>query len=680
MPRFPSANKNMQDIEKNKRIYVIQFNSGSVINLLPLAAGQLISRLKQEEIIRDHCQIEEIVFRRPVIISDFVKNLKDPIVVGFSCYLWNISLSLEVAKEVRKAFPQALIMIGGPSVIKDPELISAFFHEHPYIDLICLGEGEESFTKACIQNIQDKCYETIPGVIFHDRATGKIIRTHENSIAILDKLPSPFIDGTFDDFYNKYGDELTGIIWETNRGCPFRCAFCTWGNQPLRKVIEKPWEMVKEEIEWIGRHQIAYVNMTDANFGIRKRDIAIAQALADCREKYGVPRFISVSWAKNSPDNVLKIAQILRQGNIGFRITKALQSYNEEALTASRRANVHPEVFRKMRERYYSEQYYTYTELILGLPKESYSSFIHGIESALSDSVYEQLYVYPLFLFPNTEMALSVNREKFGIISRLVPLRYTKCQVLNQENYHEKVEMVVGTQSMPLEDWVKSFTDCYYTLALHDDRLAFFILQYLKREHKIAITDFIVFIRLHAFDLGLSYLTNSIERLRCCAIGCQEANQTHIIEPQGYGGVPYDPPDAIFLELLLEKERFYSELRHALESYLNMLGIGIAHELLDDLFLFQSAVMAHPHGLVSEKIDLQYDWLGYFSFAFHLNYRPLVRKPARFKVYDPKPSYGDNEAFLANHFDVRGVPAFFELYDQEGCIVFPEVPPPELEI
>ena len=61
----------------------------------------------------------------------------------------------------------------------------------------------------------------------------------------MDRLPSPYLDGTFDGFYQEYHNEFSGIIWETNRGCPYECAFCTWGNLPSRKIREKPIEQVK---------------------------------------------------------------------------------------------------------------------------------------------------------------------------------------------------------------------------------------------------------------------------------------------------------------------------------------------------------------------------------------------------------------------------------------------------
>ena len=155
-----------------------------------------------------------------------------------------------------------------------------------------------------------KRFSSIHGIIYRDRETGVIYRTAPEKIISMDSLPSPYLDGTFDEFYQKYSSEFSGIIWETNRGCPYGCTFCTWGEFAFKKIREKPMEQVKREIEWIGKNKVKYIAMSDSNFGIRERDIELTEMLAACKRKYGVPNFISVSWAKNSPDKILKISAI----------------------------------------------------------------------------------------------------------------------------------------------------------------------------------------------------------------------------------------------------------------------------------------------------------------------------------------------------------------------------------
>ena len=76
-------------------------------------------------------------------------------------------------------------------------------------------------------------------------------------------------------------------------------------------------------------------------------------------------------------------------------------------------------------------------------------------------------------------LSFDVRLWKYDIEGKMIPNRYTKNKEF-QDN-EEQVEMVVGTGTMRGRDWRDSFVIGYYTLGLYDDRLAFYILLYLKK-------------------------------------------------------------------------------------------------------------------------------------------------------------------------------------------------------
>ena len=426
---------------------------------------------------------------------------------------------------------------------------------------------------------------------------------------------------------------------------------------------------VREEVEWIGRHGIKYIAMSDANFGIRKRDLDVARLLAECKERYGVPDFISVSWVKNSHKNVLEIADILNQCGIGFRVTLSLQSLNDDVLKAVNRSNIKRSDYEEIRKVYHRERLFSYTELILALPEETQDSFLAGIEESLSESVYDQLYIYPCLLFPNTALASKAYREQRGIESALVWNRYTK----NKEHTHsdEQVEIVTGTKTMPRDDWRDTFVLSYYTLALHDGRLAFFILRYLKRQYGASITDLVKYVRQEAGSGDYPLLRESFDRLFLTALKVQNEGASHLMEPEAFDGVPFDPPDGTFLDLMMKQSSFYREFFAVVMSYLDRVDISVEMGELRDLFRFQQAVMAHPAGPGRETLHCKYNWVDYFGFAFHLPSAELMREDTVYQLVDPHPCGGDPQKYLAGHFDVRGVPAFNHLLDSDGNKVFP---------
>jgi radical SAM superfamily enzyme YgiQ (UPF0313 family) len=632
-----------------------------------LAAGQLVAMLRQENKLLHHYTLKEIVFRRgePSVITSQLERVG---IIGFSCFLWNLTISLQTAAEVRKRFPDALIVLGGPAIPKNQDSVDEFFREQPSIDIICAGEGEEVFVEICKARHTGKGYDHIPGLILQDSATGKAKFTMPEICPCLDSLPSPYLDGTFDHLYDNHKNEFSGICWETNRGCPYRCTFCTWGNLASHAMREKPLEQVKAEIEWIGKHRVNYVAMADSNFGIRPRDVEIARMLAESRRQYGYPRFISVSWAKNSTNKIIEIGNILKSADIGFRVTLALQSLVPEVVEAVNRTNYRREEFCDIKKKYFDAGFYTYTELILGLPLETVDSFLDGIESCLSGSLYEQIYVYPLFLFPNTEMGSKASRQEYELVSRIVPNRYTKSKEV--ENSDETVEIVVGTGSMPEDAWREAFVVGYFTLALHDDRIMFFVLRYLKEQHDIRITDFIKFTKSCCKKDSYPVIRKAFERLETTALSVQEQSSSHLVEPEGFEGIPFDPPDGVFLELIQDKNCFLNEMKEVALTYLQERQVEHEKAVIEDLFVFQDAVMATPSGSNSDTIVLSYDWLDFFLSSVG-NRDKLVKRCCKYSVVDERPSNGSTTAYLKNHFDVRGVPPFNLLVDSNGNQLFP---------
>ena len=77
-------------------------------------------------------------------------------------------------------------------------------------------------------------------------------------------------------------DPLLSPIIETNRGCPYACTFCNWGNATQEKINQFSLETVKEEVKYVcenSRNLTGFLYIADANFGILRRDLEIAKAM-----------------------------------------------------------------------------------------------------------------------------------------------------------------------------------------------------------------------------------------------------------------------------------------------------------------------------------------------------------------------------------------------------------------
>ena len=167
--------------------------------------------------------------------------------------------------------------------------------------------------------------------------------------------------------------------WETNRGCPFSCAYCYWGRRS-QKVRTFSMERLFEEIEWFGQKNISLVFGCDANFGILKRDLDLVKKLVETKNKYGYPPTFRVCNTKNSNDIVFRIEEILHDSHMAKGISMSFQSLTPEVLQNVNRTNIKIDLFHKLQARYLKAGMPTYTEMILALPGETYETFASGLE------------------------------------------------------------------------------------------------------------------------------------------------------------------------------------------------------------------------------------------------------------------------------------------------------------
>jgi anaerobic magnesium-protoporphyrin IX monomethyl ester cyclase len=70
-------------------------------------------------------------------------------VIAFSCYIWNITQTLEVARIIKSLNPQAKILLGGPEVSYDWNDIIKLNE----VDYIIVGEGEIPFAAFLNENL-----------------------------------------------------------------------------------------------------------------------------------------------------------------------------------------------------------------------------------------------------------------------------------------------------------------------------------------------------------------------------------------------------------------------------------------------------------------------------------------------------------------------------------------------
>jgi radical SAM superfamily enzyme YgiQ (UPF0313 family) len=435
--------------------------------LFPYSAGILQSYAQAHAADPDSLRFLTPI-HAPSAVDEIVERLAGAEVVGFSAYVWNIELSLAVARRLKALRPSTLVVFGGPQV---PDRADSFLRQNPAVDIVCHGQGEVTFL-AVLERARGRDWTGVPGVSFLDARGQLCYRPVGPRLNDLSQIPSPYLSGVFDPLIAEHPRSKWIMMWETNRGCPFACTFCDWGSAVNSKVFQFDRERLHGELEWFARLGGEMVFCCDANFGILPRDVEIAQDAIDIKQRYGVPRTLSVQNTKNATERAYRVQKMLADAGMNAGVTISLQSTDRRTLLAVKRDNISLDSFSELQRRYTRDGIETYSDVILALPEETFDSFANGISEVVGNGQHNRIQFYNCSLLPNAEMNDPQYRARYGLQSvpqRMVDLHGPAGMLTAEPAEH--LEVVVATGAMPPADWVRAKAYWWMTDLLYFDRL-----------------------------------------------------------------------------------------------------------------------------------------------------------------------------------------------------------------
>ncbi len=306
---------------------------------------------------------------------------RPPDILGLSNYPWNFNLGLEFFRMTRTVSPQTICVMGGPNVPHEDEARSLFVKRNPLIDFYAYLEGEEAFAalvaRAFETDVDREKMKTAPidGFVHRMSDTEVMKGTMLARRRSLDEIPSPYLTGHLDKFF----DGKLSPMMETNRGCPFSCTFCHEGNQLISKVNYFSIERVKAELDYIAaavqRAPILVSNLmfADPNFAMYERDYEIVEHIERIQQRQNWPRSIFASTGKNKKE---RIAKALRKLNGSMSMWMSVQSMDPVVLQEIKRDNISTSQMMALASVYQELGLPTLSELILGLPGDSYERHV----------------------------------------------------------------------------------------------------------------------------------------------------------------------------------------------------------------------------------------------------------------------------------------------------------------
>jgi hypothetical protein len=210
-------------------------------------------------------------------------------------------------------------------------------------------------------------------------------------------------------------------------------------------------------------------------------------------------------WGKNSSEQIFKVAELLNLHDLEKGITLARQTNSKEALKNVKRDNIKLEAYSDLEKKFNHLRIPVYAEMILGLPGETYKSWVSGLSSLVDTSINNQIFVYQAEVYPNTEMNEKSYREKHGIETKKISLNEIHCSPREQKWINEYQEIVVATNSMSKKQWQKSNVFAVIMMVLHSFKTAFYVIYFLIDHYEIKSEKF--------FNFFINYCKKKIPHL-----------------------------------------------------------------------------------------------------------------------------------------------------------------------
>ena len=292
------------------------------------------------------------------ILQDIYKRKPD--VIGFSCYIWNISYVKVILADIKKVLPDVKIWAGGPEVSYHWEF---FLKEVPAVDLVMMGEGEITFAHFLKALLEGEDLKQVPGLMVRN-ADGTFTDTGFRQVMDMSQIPFPYA------FMDMKELEHRIIYYESSRGCPFSCAYCL--SSIDKKLRFRSLDLVLPELEWFLQAKVPQVKFVDRTFNCKKSHaMAIWQYIRD--HDNGVTNFHFEIAADLLDKDELDLLSTMRPGLVQLEI--GVQSTNEKTLEAIRRKTDIEEI-REITETINSwHNIHQHLDLIAGLPWEDLESF-----------------------------------------------------------------------------------------------------------------------------------------------------------------------------------------------------------------------------------------------------------------------------------------------------------------
>ncbi len=588
----------------------------------PYSIGILRAYAEKELAADGHCQFLPIIYKRGDV-NDYAARLSEADVIFYSAYLWNFKVSLAIALETKKKNPETINVFGGPNVPETRPKATNFLRQHPFLDMVSFGEGEKPFLEI-VKQYRSREWAAVPSIAWRRSDNTIIYNDFKETIEDINEIPSPYLSGVFDELIKQNPEEIWQGRIETNRGCPFTCAFCYWGKKSDRKLKQFDLKRVYDEIDWLSRNKVEFVFCCDANFGILKRDLEIARKVADNKKGFGYPKAFSVQNTKNSRERIFELQKILNDEGLQKGVNLALQSLNGETLKCIERSNIENKTYAELQKLFTKNNIATFTDLIIGLPGETYDSFTEGVSEIIANGQHNRIQFINLTILENTLMADQEYQQKYGlniIETKLIPHHSSLTEA---ESLVETQYLVTATKMMPARDWIRSRVFSWMASLLHFDKLL--QIPFIVLNELVGVSYKDLFESFMNKVSGENIITGIVSAFEDKAESIQDGGSEYSMSEK-WLNISWYPDELIMIDMSEEHkiEDFYEESKERLIALSKRYNAAIDPQVISDAVRMNCAVLKQPFLTQNTRIQCSYNIWEIYQAALRCEHEELVK-------------------------------------------------------
>ncbi len=407
----------------------------SLYNLQSYAKGGEGVRVKSD------IRVLEYHYRGGGDDEEILNALKDQgaDVIGFTCYVWNMSGVESIGRELRRRDDRVKIVLGGPNVYDESCGPERYLD---WADVVVRGEGEITFSELVRAWEDGAPLSGVEGITFRE---GEEVQSTEDRALLgeLDRIPSPYLSGMID--LEKV--ETTNNYVEVSRGCPFSCSYCKRPNLQQRARLFS-LERIEAEMDHILRKRgKGMLVLSDADPFMRTD-----------RTKRLLMNFYRLSEGKNAllsfNGDVMHLKDDLIEPLNSPQIVIALgiQSTDPQVLAGANRqfdATRARATALKLREK--APLAKIILHVIIGLPRDDWKSFRSTVEWCLSVNPHH-IILFRTLVLPGTELWLKSREYGLEYNPEQMNLLVSTPTLSNEElnAAHELVTRINALRTVPL--------------------------------------------------------------------------------------------------------------------------------------------------------------------------------------------------------------------------------------